>query len=46
MNFFRKYFLPGFIFQSYGTVTWGFWLVFILPVLTLGVWKIVKTKTF
>jgi uncharacterized membrane protein YkvI len=28
--------------KGYGTITWGFWLVFVIPVLTLGVWKIAK----
>lgn len=27
--------------KGYGTITYGFWLVFVLPVLTVGVWKIV-----
>ena len=29
--------------EGYGTITWGFWLIFVAPVLTYGVWKIVKT---
>ena len=28
--------------QGYGTLTWGFWLVFVLPVLTIGIWKILR----
>ena len=43
---FKRYFLPGFVFQSvviaggYGALTWLFLIVFVAPVLTLGVWKI------
>mgnify|MGYP001160892736 FL=1 len=29
--------------QGYGTITWGFIVVYVIPVLTLGVWKIVHT---
>ncbi len=32
--------LEELIATGYGTVTWGFWLVFLLPVLTLGVRRI------
>ena len=32
--------LEELIASGYGTVTWGFWIVFLLPVLTLGVWRI------
>ncbi len=28
--------------RGYGTITWGFLVVFVVPVLTLGVWKIVR----
>ena len=28
--------------KGYGTITWGFWLVYVLPTLTLGVWIILK----
>ena len=34
--------LVGLIAEGYGTITWGFWLVFVVPVLTYGVWKIFK----
>ena len=34
--------LIGLIAEGYGTITWGFWLVFVIPVLTYGTWKIVK----
>jgi len=26
--------------RGYGTITWGFWIVFVGPVLTLGLWKL------
>lgn len=32
--------LVGLIARGYGTLTWGFLLVFVIPVLTLGVWKL------
>jgi uncharacterized membrane protein YkvI len=28
--------------KGYGTITWGFWLVYVGPVLTLGAWKIFR----
>jgi uncharacterized membrane protein YkvI len=28
--------------KGYGTITYGFWLVFLIPVLTLGLYKIVR----
>lgn len=31
--------LINLIAQGYGTVSWGFMLVFVIPVLTIGVWK-------
>ena len=44
--FIKKYFLPGFIFESliigggYGTLTWGCLIVFVIPALTIGLWII------
>lgn len=35
--------LEGLIARGYGTVTYGFWFVFLLPVLTWGVYKIFTT---
>ncbi len=29
--------------KGYGTITWGFLLVYVAPILTLGIWKILKT---
>lgn len=34
--------LVGLIARGYGTVTWGFLLVFVLPVLTLGAYRVAK----
>jgi uncharacterized membrane protein YkvI len=34
--------LVGLIAEGYGTITWGFWVIFVAPVLTYGIWKIVK----
>ena len=31
--------------KGYGTVSWGFLVVYIVPVMTLGLWKILKRKT-
>jgi len=28
--------------KGYGTVCWGFLLVYIIPIMTLGLWKILK----
>ena len=34
--------LENLIATGYRTITYGFWIVYLLPVLTLGVWKIFK----
>ena len=34
--------LTDLIASGYGTITWGFIVIFVAPVLTLGVWKIVR----
>ena len=36
--------LIGLIAQGYGSISWGFLLVFVLPVLTLGIWKIARAR--
>ncbi len=36
--------LVNLIGKGYGTITWAFLLVFVLPVLTIGVWKIARRK--
>ena len=30
--------------KGYGAITWGFMIAFVIPVLTIGVWRIVKTN--
>lgn len=37
--------LVGLIAKGYGTITWGFFLFYVLPVLTIGVVKIKKAET-
>jgi uncharacterized membrane protein YkvI len=34
--------LTGLIARGYGTITWGFFIIYIVPLLTLGVYKIYK----
>ena len=34
--------LIGLVARGYGTITWGFFIVYIIPLLTLGIYKIVK----
>lgn len=36
--------LVGLIAEGYGTITWGFWVIFLIPVLTRGVWKILIAR--
>ena len=36
--------LTGLIAKGYGTITWGFMLFYVVPVLTIGVYKIMKAK--
>ena len=36
--------LTNLIAKGYGTITWGFLLVFVLPLLTYGVWQISSNK--
>ena len=35
--------LRDLIASGYGTITWGFIIVFVIPVLTLGVWNILQS---
>jgi uncharacterized membrane protein YkvI len=28
--------------KGYGGLTWAYWIIFVIPVLTIGVWKILK----
>lgn len=34
--------LTGLVAQGYGTITWGFFLIYVVPMLTIGVYKIAK----
>jgi uncharacterized membrane protein YkvI len=34
--------LISLIAQGYGTISWGFLIVFVVPILTVGIWKIVR----
>lgn len=36
--------LTGLIAKGYGTVTWGVFVLYVIPILTIGVYKIVKGK--
>jgi uncharacterized membrane protein YkvI len=36
--------LVGLIAKGYGTITWGFWVVFVILVLTYGAFKIVQNS--
>lgn len=35
--------LINLIAKGYGTISWGFFVAFVIPVLTLGIWKILKS---
>lgn len=39
---FTQFGLIGLIAKGYGSMTWGFFLFFVVPVLTIGIWKIVR----
>jgi len=36
--------LINLIAKGYGTITWGFWIVFVIPVLTIGAWNVLRSK--
>ncbi len=36
--------LTGLIAKGYGTITWGFFVLYVVPILTLGVYKIAKAS--
>ena len=36
--------LIGLIAKGYGTITWGFFLFYVLPVVTIGIYKIRKVS--
>lgn len=37
--------LINLIAKGYGMITWGYWIFFVLPVLTLGVWRISRLNS-
>ena len=34
--------LIGLIANGYGVITWGYWIIFVIPILTIGVKRIFK----
>lgn len=42
--FISQFGLTGLIAQGYGTITWGFFIFYVIPVLTIGIAKIVNLK--
>lgn len=38
--FIAKFGLIGLIAKGYGTITWGFFIFYVIPALTIGIWKI------
>ena len=43
-SFLARFGLIDLIAKGYGTIAWGFLLVFVIPVLTLGLRKILQTQ--
>jgi uncharacterized membrane protein YkvI len=37
--------LINLIAKGYGMITWGYWIFFVLPVLTLGAWRISRLNS-
>ncbi len=37
--------ITGLVAQGYGTITWGFLLVYVLPMLTYGVWLLMRRSS-
>ncbi|HIB09846.1 MAG TPA: hypothetical protein EYO20_08420 [Gemmatimonadetes bacterium] len=44
-TFVSQYGLIDLIAKGYGTLTWGFIIVYVIPVLTVGVWKLRATQS-
>ena len=44
-TFVSQYGLIDLIAKGYGTLTWGFIIVYVIPVLTVGVWKLRTTQS-
>jgi len=40
--FIAQFGLIGLIAKGYGTITWGFFYIYALPVVSLGVWKVIQ----
>jgi uncharacterized membrane protein YkvI len=38
--FIAQFGLVGLIAKGYGTITWGFFIFYVIPVLTIGIWKV------
>lgn len=38
--FIAQFGLVGLIAKGYGTITWGFFVFYVIPVLTIGIWKV------
>ena len=38
--------LIGLIAKGYGVITWGYWIIFVIPILTIGVKRIFKDGQF
>ena len=36
--------LTGLIAKGYGTITWVWWIIYVIPVLTLGIWRIKQSE--
>jgi uncharacterized membrane protein YkvI len=43
--FIAQFGLIGLIAQGYGTITWGFLVFYVIPVVTIGIYKIVKVNS-
>jgi uncharacterized membrane protein YkvI len=37
--------LVNLIAEGYGMLTWGYWIFFVVPVLTVGIWKIAQSRS-
>jgi uncharacterized membrane protein YkvI len=37
--------LTELIAKGYGTISWGFFVLYVVPILTLGVYKLAKART-
>ncbi|WP_432663168.1 hypothetical protein R9X47_21635 [Wukongibacter baidiensis] len=44
-TFIAQFGLIGLIAKGYGTITWGFFIFYVIPVVTIGVWKIIQVQS-